>query len=323
MWFLQRASHIKGFLSTKKQKYRTGHVWLRNQELQKVLSQLKPISKQIKKSFYKQFKSAIKTKNTTQALSLISQGQSEVPKFEVIWSKLKDSIQANSFDHPSFKKALKSLLYPYYFLNLNIQKQAKYKATSDIALAKIFLIYGGYKNTTESILNIIFSDEINLLNIKGHTLKYEFSGDFNYKLNSYGKLIQYKSVANINSAYLKNLSTIYARPNHSNFEEFNGIKKIYMTKSKFFKKDNLELQMEFEFDSIQSIDDLPLLKLNFLLKEKPEDKKDALRVYGKGYTLLFPWGIVKDFKTTVKFRFKALGFDLFKGRVTEKIEYIQ
>ncbi|MCJ8347256.1 hypothetical protein MJH12_17075, partial [bacterium] len=129
--------------------------------------------------------------------------------------------------------------------------------------------------------------------------------------------------ANINAAYLKNLSASFARPTHNDYAKYIGLKKVYMNPNRFFKKDNLELEFHLEFDKLVMEDEVPLLKLKFSFKEKPADRRDSLQVHGNGSTLLFPWGTVKDFKTTVKFRFKALGFNILKGVIKEELEYIQ
>lgn len=324
MWFLQRAQQIKSLQKANLQKDRIGHVWLKSQDIMRVVTKLKPVKKQIVKSFYLQLKNAIENKNKNAILELIEIGKKEVPKFEIIWNKLLLHTNAEEFDHSGFKQAYKSLLYPYYYLNLDIQKNARYEATSKINLKKVFLIFGGFRNTITSILSASFSNQLNILDVKGSTSKkYEFEGIYEYKLDDFGVLKSFKNNTNVSNTYLKNLSSAFARPSHQNFEQFTGVKRVYMTPSKFFKKDHLDLQITFNFDQLISDNELPLLKLNFTMKELAKDRKDSLQVYGKGSVLLFPWGVVKDFKTHVKFKFKALGFNLFRGQVQEQLKYIQ
>lgn len=324
MWFLQRAQQIKSMQKAKLQKDRIGHVWLRTSDIDKVIKKIKPVKKQITQSFYKQLQDAITNKNKLQVLDLIHIGKREVPKFEIIWNKLLLHTTAGEFDSDGFKKAYRSLLHPYYYLNLDMQNKAKYEATSKVNLKKIFLVFGGFRNTITSVLKASFANDLNILDVKGKTSKkYEFEGLYEYKLNDFGALSGFKNKTNVSNTYLKNLSSAFARPNHQKYEEFTGIKRVYMTPSKFFKKDHLDLQITFTYDRFILENDLPLLKLNFTMKELPKNRRDSMQVYGKGSVLMFPWGVVKDYETLVKFKFKALGFNLFRGQVSEQLKYVQ
>ncbi|MCJ8345891.1 hypothetical protein MJH12_10145 [bacterium] len=323
MWFYRRDQQIKDFRSKTHQNARSGHIWLKNKDLDLVIKRLRTVRIKIDTTFFKSFKSAIKSKSVKDSLKLIKIGKKDIPNYQIIWNRLENYIQKSDFENKVFLQTVKTLYHPFYYLNLGMQKRATYQTKSNIGLKKIFLLFGGYRNTIESTLNISFSDQMNRIKVVGHSSKKtHFEGDFEYQVDDFGQLTYSKNHSNASKSYLRNLSTAFARPDHQNYENFSGIKKVYMSPNRFVKKDFIDLEIEFSFDQLESIDDIPLLRLNFILKEQIKDKTDSLQVYGKGYTLLFPWGVVRDFDTTIRFKFKALGFNLFRGRVSEELNYL-
>ena len=102
-------------------------------------------------------------------------------------------------------------------------------------------------------------------------------------------------------------------------DSFTGKKIIYLGRHKGLRKDRINLEMKMRPGDVHLRGGIPMLQVDYDLREIDSDRGDQLNLYGSGSVFLGIDGLMNELVSKVNFQVKLFKIGLINGFSEDKI----
>jgi hypothetical protein len=256
--------------------------------------------------------------------ALMEQGKKEIPVADRIWTEgnrladLKLAMQILTYT--------KSLLTPFAHLYLKENETVQFENSSKLRVGRIMFLFGGMKQDMTYQLQYQnqgytgngYKGHFHLTRYHNNKPEHKTITECDYLLTDRGKIQSTSNPDPKVDAIAKNMLEMLFRFQHSQFDDLKGIRNIYFETSGPLRREVVPMDMDSTIEGLQLLDDEPVMKISFKLKEK--EPQGPLRFTGYGTVLITMDGLFTQLDNRVDLQASVLGLPILKGHSSNTMD---
>ncbi|MBW7874848.1 MAG: hypothetical protein H3C47_02535, partial [Candidatus Cloacimonetes bacterium] len=277
---------------------------------------------------------------------LVEEGSASVPGYLKIWEQARGDLSrlaepiAEALKNPADTTAIhqdqllplhtrlvQQVERPFLALNPELGRTLQYNTETHLTASKIWPVFKGLNIRSFGSATFVMDPEKyreGKLNILRFNEKKQIIGTESamFVWDPRGEVMSLKTPQNNLTPVVQNMVGMFYRGFGEDLSRLQGEKTIYLGHIKGTRRDRVKLDMKIRPVRLVKDQDLPLLEVEMILMEHPQDRGDSLSLSGKGKVRIAPNGVIANIESEVSFRVKMLGLNLVRGSSKDKIALI-
>ncbi len=278
---------------------------------------------------------------------LVEEGAEAVPGYFKIWEQargdlsqlaqpiadaLKNPDEARKIHQdmllPLHTRLVQQVERPFLALNPELGRTIQYATETHLTASKVWPVFKGLNIRSSGNATFVMDSQKyreGKLNILRFNEKKQIIGTENAQFvwDPRGEVLSLDSASGNVSPVVQNMAGMFYRGFGEDLSTLKGEKTIYLGHIKGTRRDRLKLDMTIKPIRLLKEEDMPLLEVEMVLSEHPQDRGDSLSLSGQGKVKIAPNGVIWEIESQVNFRVKMLGLNLVRGASRDKIALVR